>query len=253
MAYFSFTKTILEEKESDLSVGHQSLYYSKGTGHQNVTTLSANHHREKYGLHGELSHIHYRERAVAFKGGFSFGISDRISGKLLAGSSTKNQNISPQKYMGASVEAHLFNRKMMFIPLLEKRTFRNGISEYLMALDAVYFSQALNEEGGYFGTQFHIKSEGSSLTNLHSPGIGLGTSFIAPKKYTLELYGEVGETYYDQLNTRRKNFSYALIRPSVDIHLRDNLILLARATYKKTKFYVEKEFYLSIKAIIDNG
>lgn len=239
-------KTILSEKGTELTASQSHANFSKNFGHKHMTQAMIDHHGDSYGVHGEVSRIHFNERAIEFRGGFSFGMTDRISSKILVGSSTYNRNISPKKMASLSFEAHLFNRKVMMIPLIERKIYRNGVKTYLMALDTVYYSDA-NDEGHYWATQLHVKNTSPTLTRLRSTGVGLGTSFISPKKYTAELYGEVGSTYYENLNTPERDYGYFLIRPSFDIHLRDHWALLGMVTFEHTKFYNLQEFRLSLK------
>lgn len=239
-------KTTLSEKGTEFTVSQSHANLSKNFGHKHITQAAIDHHGDRYGIHGEISRIHFNERAIELRGGFSFGMTDRISSKILVGSSTYNRNISPSKMGSFSLEAHLFNRKVMMIPLIERKIYRNGVKTYLMALDTVYYSDG-NDEGHYWATQLHVKNTSPTLTRLRSTGVGVGTSFINPKKYTAELYGEVGSTYYENLNTPQRDYSYFLIRPSFDIHLKDHWELLGMATFEHTKFYNQKEFRLSLK------
>ncbi|UNM06724.1 MAG: hypothetical protein H6925_03485 [Holosporaceae bacterium] len=189
---------------------------------------------------------------INLKAGFAFSMTDRLSTKVEVGSSTKNKNISPEKFGALSVEAHAFDRKMMFIPLLERKIYRNGIKTYLMALDSVYYSDAVNSEGCYWATQLHLKNTSPTLTRFQSTGVGLGTSYIHPQKYTLEIYGEAGSTYYENSdNLNQRDYSYYLIRPAIDIYLTNTILFLLKATFQRTKFYDAKEVVASLKWKLD--
>ena len=95
---FEGFETTLQEKGSEFGLEQQYTNLTKNQGHTHATTLFANHHGARYGLYGELARVHSQERAYRFKAGFAFSMTDRISGKLEAGSSTKNKNIIPEKY-----------------------------------------------------------------------------------------------------------------------------------------------------------
>lgn len=243
--------TTLHEKGTEFGLAQEYAHLSKNNGHKHVSTLSLHHHGKRYGFYGELGRVHFHERAFQYKAGFAFSMTDKVSAKLEVGSSTKNQNICPEKMGAISLEAHTPNRKMMFIPLLERKIYRNGVKTYLMALDSVYYSEPRNDEGCYLATQLHLKNTSPTLTRFRSTGVGLGTSYVHPKKYTLEIYGEVGSTYYENLDTNQRDFSYYLIRPAIDIHLKDNVLLLLLATYQRTKFYDLQEFRASLKFRLD--
>ncbi len=81
----------------------------------------------------------------------------------------------------------------------------------------------------------------------------MGTSYISPQKYTLGIYGEAGSTYYENLdNLNHRNYSYYLIRPTVDIYLTENMLLLLKTTFQRTKFYDAKEVLASLKWKLDS-
>lgn len=245
--------TTLEEKGTFLLTEYRTSGFTKGYKSKNVTSLSVAHHAQKLGGQLNVAHVKGDEKASFVSGGFSFGINDLTSAKFLVGGSSKNRGILPRQSFSFSLESHCFDRSLMVIPLIEHREYRNGVKEYLTAIDFVYYFKPFQESEGYMGAQFHLKNTSPRLAQLKSRGMGVGVTYIKPHAYAAELYTEIGRTFYENSQVNQRNYPYFLIRPMVDLPVNDRVMFLIGASYEKTKFYHVREYSVGLKAALQGA
>ncbi len=245
--------TTLEEKGTFLSTDYRTSGFTKGYKSKNVTSFSVAHHAQKLGGQLNVAYVKGDEKASFVSGGFSFGINDLTSAKFLVGGSSKNRGILPRQSFSFSVESHCFDRSLMVIPLIEHREYRNGVKEYLTAIDFVYYFKPFQESEGYMGAQFHLKNASPRLAQLKSRGMGVGVTYIQPNAYAAELYTEFGRTFYENSQVNQRNYPYFLIRPMVDLPFNENVVFLMGASYEKTKFYNVREYNVGLKIVLPGG
>ena len=192
------------------------------------------------GVHAEASGVSREESAGFFAGGFSYALNDSVRPKVVAGSSTSNDDVLPEFYFRGSVDVRSDSELgLVATPSVTYRKYDNGTKETVPGLDlAIYLPSFAN--GSY------VVAQAIGKVMFVDPGdntgyeVGGGASLVNPDFGSLGIVVTGGEMAYDSVlvaNAASIENDFVSVRPNLGLSLSDDVEFFVSGEYTHTDFY----------------
>lgn len=203
-----------------------------------------------FGVHFDAVHVQREEDAAFVAVGASYAVTPGTRLKLMAGTSTENQEVQPEAYVNGSAIIDLGSQAgIVVIPEVIYRSYRSGVEE-VQAQGSISKYFAPFQDGSYIvGTLF-------GSTTLVWPGDNVGWEaganllHVRPRFMSTGLGVVAGSSAYDNylgpVAVGVRN-DYVGVRPSVSMYLSPDVEIFARGEYLWTDFYDLAGAYAGIK------
>lgn len=224
-----------------------SGYYhaSKGYAPRAVVGSFGDLYSGSTGIHFDLAYLDREQKAGFGAAGLSFDLGQGSRLKMMAGSSTANDNILPSLFLMSSLQFKPRD-KWVVTPQLVYRRYRSGGSEIAPSIQAAHYFNMGDAKRGYFVAQ---GDAGLSFTTGRNTGwsAGAGLTSVRANGLTFGANVRAGYMAYDSIIGSDVRSSFYGGGATIGHRLSSRYDLYVRGDVTHTRFYTVSGAMLGLK------
>lgn len=203
-----------------------------------------------FGFHADVTRSMREEEANFAAFGASYAVTPKARLKVMAGTSSKNNEIQPELYLNGSLTYDFGPQAgIVVIPEIIYRSYRSGVDEVQGLLGINKYFPAF-QDGSY------VVGSLNGSVNLVNPGghigweAGANITHVRPYYMSYGIGGVVGSSAYDNtlgLASISVRNDYFGVRPSVSVFLSKDVEVFARGEVLWTDYYTLAGGYAGVK------